>query len=279
MRHQTGSLSGVDGVKLFTQSWVPDAPRAAVILAHGYAEHSQRYAAFAEALSAERFAVHALDHRGHGRSEGARANIRVFREFVSDLSRFIGAVREQRPTLPRFLFGHSMGGVVAAQLVLEHPHQCDGLILSAPFLQNAQPVAPALLAVSGLASRLTPGLPTIKLDAGLMSRDQNVVTAYRSDPLIYTGGLKARIGAEMLSAGQYVLGRAQSVTLPLLVLHGTADGIAAVEGSEQFYRAAASEDKTFKTYEGFYHEALNDIGKEEVVADVLTWLRAHLPVD
>ncbi len=276
VQHTTDRFVASDGLRLFRQQWVPEFPRAALVVTHGYAEHSERYAPFAEFLTDHGVAVYALDHRGHGRSEGERANIKVFREFVHDLSRFVEYVREQHPNPPRFLLGHSMGGVVAAQLVLERPYQVEGVVLSAPYLQNATKVSPLLLKMSGFVSRVLPGLPTLKLDAGLISRDEAVVEAYSSDPAVYTGGTKARIGSEMLAAGRYVLGRAHNVTLPMLVLHGSADGIADPAGSQTFFERAASEDKTLKVYDGFYHEILNEPGKQEVYEDVLEWLVARL---
>ena len=130
--------------------------------------------------------------------------------------------------------------------------------------------------MSGLVSRFLPGLPTLKLDAGLISRDKAVVEAYRADPAVYTGGTKARIGSEMLAAGRYVLERAQNITLPMLVLHGSADGIADPAGSRTLFERVASEDKTLKLYDGFYHEILNEPGKEEVYGDVLEWLTARM---
>lgn len=276
VRHTTDTLLASDGLRLFRQQWVPESPKAALVVTHGYAEHSERYAPFAEFLTDHGIAVYALDHRGHGRSEGERANITVFREFVHDLSRFIEYVREQHPNPPRFLLGHSMGGAVAAQLVLEHPYQVEGVVLSAPYLRNATKVPPLLLSVSGLVSRLLPGLPTLKLDTSLLSRDAAVVAAYKGDSAVYTGGTKARIGSEMLAAGRYVLERAQSIEVPVLVLHGSADGIADPAGSEALFESVASEDKTFKLYDGFYHEILNEPGKEQVYADVLEWLEARM---
>ena len=276
MHHATDTLTANDGTQLFTQRWLPDAPRGALVIAHGYAEHSGRYADFAQFLVQHDFAVYALDHRGHGRSSGERANVKVFRAFVDDLSRFLEFVRERHPQPPRFLLGHSMGGIVAAQLALERPHLVEGLILSAPFFQNAVKVPPPLLAVSGVVSRFLPSWPTLKIDTDLLSRDQAVVEAYEADPLVYTGGTKARLGTEMLAAGNYVIERADSVTCPLLMLLGTADGIADPAGGKRFFDRASSEDKTSKLYEGFYHELLNEPKKEEVYRDVLEWLHLHL---
>jgi alpha-beta hydrolase superfamily lysophospholipase len=265
-----------DGLRIFTQTWLPETPKAALIISHGYAEHSGRYQQVATYLAKKGFAVYALDHRGHGRSEGEQVNIKVFAEYVSDLSRFVEQVRQQHPNLKRFLLGHSMGGAMAAQMVIEHPHQVDGLMLSAPYLINAVKVPAILLAVSGIVSRLLPGLPTIKLDTTAISRDPNVVYQYKTDPLVYNGGTKARFGSELLSAGDYVLHRASSIKSPILVMHGTDDKIADVEGSKQLFDTLSSKDKTLKLFDGFYHEILNEIEKEKVYQEMLSWLEQRL---
>jgi acylglycerol lipase len=264
-----------DGLQLYTQSWLPDTPRAIVILSHGYAEHSNRYQHFASHLVQNGFGVYALDHRGHGRSEGERANIKIFGEYVRDLGKFVTSVREQHPTLKRFLLGHSMGGAIAAQFVLEQPNGFDGLLLSSPYLTNAVSVPAPLMAVSGFVSKVLPGLPTIKLDSKDISRDSTIVKAYDSDPLNYRGGTKARFGSELIGAGKYVLSRAAAIKTPILIMLGTADKIASPEGSKQLYNSVGSSDKTLKNYEGFYHEIINEIGKEQVYQDIVDWLQKH----
>ena len=278
MHHQTGSFVTSDDLQLFTQQWVPDTPRAALILSHGYAEHSQRYAHFAAFMAEHDIAIYAFDHRGHGRSAGERANVKAFDELVQDLEQFIAIVAGETPALPHYLLGHSMGGAVAARLAIKRANNLDGLILTAPFLKNANKVSPLLLSLSGTVSRYLPGLPTVKLDAGLVSRDKEIVSTYVNDPLVYTGGTKARIGSEMLRAGEKVLEQAQTLNLPLLVLVGTGDGIADPSGGEELFAGASSSDKTLKTYEGFYHEILNEPDREEVYSDILNWLEERLAV-
>jgi alpha-beta hydrolase superfamily lysophospholipase len=258
------------------QSWLPKNPRAALIISHGYAEHASRYAPFAEFLTQHDVAVYALDHRGHGKSEGESANVRVFRELVDDLLRFIESVREQQPQLERFLLGHSVGAVVATQLILEHPHKVEGLLLSGAYLKSAVEVSPLLMAVSGFLSRYFPSLPTLKVNTHFISRDAAIVKAYETDQRIYHGGTKARMGVEFTNAGPYVLSRAESIKLPILVMHGTQDGIADFTGSKVFFEKASSLDKTLKLYEGYYHEILNDTGKETVYQDVLEWLQQRI---
>lgn len=273
MQHHTGSFRTSDGLTLYTQCWLPrGAVKACVVLAHGYAEHAARYGHVAEALTAQGYALYALDHRGHGKSKGERANVQVFREYVADLKDFLEHVWQTYPTLPRFLLGHSMGGVIALQLVLEHPEKVDGLIVSAAYIQNAAEIHPTLLTLSRFVSRYFPSLPVQELDTSCLSRDTGVVTAYESDPLVYHGKVKARLGAELLNAGPYVLSRADHINhVPLLLMHGDADEIAAPEGSQALYDAVASADKSLKLYPGFYHELFNEPEKGPL-RDTLEWL-------
>lgn len=277
MQQQTSSLQTVDGLKLFSQCWLPDGLiNASVIISHGYAEHSGRYQALAEFLLDAGYAVYALDYRGHGKSEGERANVNVFRDYVQDLNSYIESLHVHTAATPRFLLGHSMGAAIATQFVLEHPHKVDGLLLSGAFLKNATKVPALLLQVSGLASRFLPSLPTTKLDTRLISRDKAVVDAYVADPLIYHGGTKARLGAELLAAGPYILERAEGLNLPLLIMHGSADQIADQEGSRELFKRASSKDKQFKLYQGFYHEIFNELSREEVFQEVVNWLKSHV---
>ncbi len=279
MQHVAQALITSDGLKLHTEAWLPESPRALLLISHGYAEHLERYQPLASYLVGEQVAVYAVDHRGHGKSEGERANVRVFREYIDDLKRFVEQLREQHQGLPRFLLGHSMGGVIAAQMVLEYPLVLDGLLLSAGFFQNAVKVSPLLMSVSGIAAKMLPSLPTVKLDTSLLSRDAEVVRRYNDDPLVYTGGTKARQAKEMLAAGEYVLKHAANIKMPTLVMHGTADRIADPAGSQNFYDAISSTDKALKLYDGYYHEILNEIGKEAVYEDIIHWIRERLRIE
>ncbi len=265
-----------EGARLSWQQWVPDSAKASLLISHGYAEHAGRYAHFAEFLMAQGYAVYALDHRGHGQSEGEKANIASFEQYVQDLLAFRHHLQELGIIEPCFLLGHSMGGLIAAKLALRQADLFKGLILSAAFLENATEVPAILMSLSGVASRFLPSLATTKLDTKLISRDTDVVKAYNDDPLVYTGGTKARLGKEMLTAGPQVLQKAKQFKLPLLLLHGTADQIASPNGSQKLFDTLELSDKTLKTYEGFYHEILNELGKEEVYTDILEWLEQRL---
>ena len=270
-----GTVRSSDGLNLHTRTWDAPQPVAQVVLVHGYAEHAGRYGPLAERLAEMGFAVRAFDLRGHGLSEGERANVRVFRAFVDDLKRVVESLREAQPALPRVVFGHSVGGLIAAQFALEHPQLLEGLVLSSPYFSNAVPVSPLLLRASGLMSRLLPALPTLRLDSARLARDPAVAAASDREPLVYRGGAKARLGHELLLAGAFVLARASEVRLPLLIVHGEADGVADPAGSRTFFERSASSDKTLRLEPEGYHELFNDHGREAVLEVVRTWLEAR----
>ncbi len=270
---QEHSVQTPDGITLVTQSWLVDNAKASLVIAHGFAEHTARYAHVAEALNAHFFNVYALNFRGHGNSKGEEANIKAFSDYLQDLDSFMNTLSDI--PMPRFLLGHSMGGAIASQYVQANPNVFDGLLLSSAFLKNATKVSPVLLALSGVVSSLLPSLGVNKLDTNLISRDKAVVEAYKNDPLVYNGQTKARLGAELLKAGSKVLEDASKINLPILIMLGTADQIASPEGSQTLFDTVSSQDKTLKRYEGLYHEILNEPEKETVIEDILEWLDAH----
>jgi acylglycerol lipase len=276
VQHLTHSFRTSDGLMLFTQCWLPQEPKAIVVLSHGYAEHAGRYARVAEYLVRHDYAVYALDHRGHGRSEGERANITVFRAYINDLKDYLEKIRQQHPTLRRFLLGHSVGGLIALQTVLEHAEKVDGVVLTGAYLKDATGTPGYLVALSKVVGTLFPRLDIQALNANDLSRDPEVVQAYRQDPLVYHGKVKARMGAEMLAAGPYVLDHAQSIDLPVLLMHGGEDRIADPEGARTLYACIGSKDKALKIYDGLYHEILNEPEKQQVLDDIVRWLDRRL---
>ncbi|HEX7022709.1 MAG TPA: alpha/beta hydrolase [Trueperaceae bacterium] len=276
MQRESGTLTTADGLTLYTQCWLPDEAKALVVLVHGFGEHSGRYVRVAESLMERGYAVCAFDQRGHGRSEGERANLRVFRELVTDLTRFVERMRETYPGIPRFVLGHSVGALVALQFALEQPDKLDGLVVSASYIENAVEVPRLLAKLARPIGRMLPSLPVQTFDPKGLSRDPAVVRAYQNDPLVYHGKVKARMGAELLGAGPYVMTHASDITLPVLVLHGSADRVAAAQGSRDLAEMLASDDKTLIVYDGLYHEILNEPEQGKVLQDIAEWLDRHL---
>ena len=275
-RHIENHTSGGSGVKLYWQAWLPEGePKAIVFIAHGLAEHSGRYAHVGAALAGRGYAVYAIDHRGHGRSEGQRAQIDSIDQTAADLHAFTATMRNDHPGLPVFLLGHSLGGAIAFAYALRHQNELAGLILSAPALviENVNPVT---IAVGKLLSRVAPGAGVLQLDGSAVSRDPEVVRAYDSDPLNFRGKVPARTGAEILGIADTAGARLPEITVPLLVFQGTADRLVSPKAAPLVHSRASSSDKTMKLFEGAYHETLNEPEKDQVIALVAAWLDAHV---
>jgi alpha-beta hydrolase superfamily lysophospholipase len=171
-----------------------------------------------------------------------------------------------------FLVGHSMGGVIATLFAEEYGDLLQGLILSAPSVRISAGVSPLLIAFSKLLSALVPKLGLTPLDAASVSRDPDVVARYDADPLNYRGRVRARMGAEMIRAGNAALAGLRTIAQPILILHGAADKLAAPEGGRLIYRGVRSTDKTLKVYDGLYHEVFNEPERGQVLSDVAGWL-------
>lgn len=272
VRHEEDAFTTPDGLRLLERRWMPHGKaRAHVVVVHGYAEHSGRYAHAAERLARHGYGVHALDLRGHGRSDGPVALVRSFGEFLGDVRLFMRRIGERHAGETTFILGHSMGGAIAALYTIVDRPRVAGLVLSGPALgaaRNPGIVTRAML----LAGRIAPRLPTVRLDASAVSRDPGVVLRYRNDPLVYTGRVRAGFVAAMIRAARHIDERVHHVSLPLLIMHGTEDKLASHRHSREFHDRAASSDKTLRLYDGLYHEIFNEPERDEVLADMIAWL-------
>jgi len=272
------SFVGVGGLKIFTRSWRPtvDKPRAVVVIVHGFNSHSGQYLWVAEQFVAQGLAVYALDLRGRGKSDGERFYVEKFADYVNDVATLITMAKAQEPGLPVFLLGHSAGGVVACIYTLEHQAELAGLICES-FAHEVPAPDFALAVLKGL-SYIAPHAHVLKLNNEDFSRDPKVVEAMNNDPLIAGESQSAETIAEMVRADERLKQEFPLITLPVLILHGTLDKATKPSGSQRFYDMAGSTDKTLKFYEGHFHDLLNDIDKEVVLADIQQWLNAHIPV-
>ncbi|PSQ73989.1 MAG: alpha/beta hydrolase [Bacteroidetes bacterium QH_9_64_21] len=274
----TDSIVTPDGLTLHTQHWTPDpAPAAIVLLVHGYAEHCGRYDHVAQAFVDQGAAVYAYDQRGYGRSEGHRAYVDRFDQYLEDLSLVGQHVQDRTPDVPVFLFGHSMGGLIALLYVLTRSPSLRGLLLSAPAIEVNPDLAPLLQKMAHVLGRFVPTLPTVRSPQGAISRDPAVLEEARNDPLNYHGRTLARTGAELLRAGNEAQGRLHELETPFLVFHGTADPLASPTWSKRLYERAAATDKTLRLYDGLYHETFNEPEQDQVLDDLTTWLGERMP--
>jgi alpha-beta hydrolase superfamily lysophospholipase len=266
----------VDGLRIFWQTWQPASPpQAVVVIAHGAGEHSGRYGHVAARLVHEGYATYALDHRGHGRSEGSRALLGRMRSAVSDLDSLVTIAAQAHPGTDVFLLGHSMGGTIALRYAIDHQDRLRGLILSGPLAALPAVPAPVRMLVKAM-SAVAPAFPSLAVDATQVSRDPAVVSAYVEDPLVHHGKLPARTVAEIAAAVESFPAVVEAITIPTLIAYGTADGLCPPTGSQMLNSRIGAEDKTLTAYEGLYHEILNEPEQDAVLDDVCGWLSSHL---
>jgi alpha-beta hydrolase superfamily lysophospholipase len=270
------NFDGVGGFKIFTRSWRPvNKPRGVVVIVHGFNSHSGQYLWVAEQFMTRGLAVYALDLRGRGKSEGERFYVEKFTDYVNDVAKCVSLAKSREPGLPVFVLGHSAGGVVSCVYALDHQAQIAGLICES-FAHEVPAPDFALAVLKGL-SHLAPHAHVLKLKNEDFSRDPKVVEAMNNDPLIANESQPTQTVAEMVRADERLKKEFPLITLPVLILHGTLDKATKPSGSQRFYEMAGSKDKTLKLYEGHFHDLLNDVGKEAVLADIQRWIDARIP--
>lgn len=263
--------------RLYEQCWEPENEcRAAVLLVHGLGEHSSRYGHVAEHLTQRGIALQALDHYGHGKSDGLAGYVERFSVYLDGVDAALQKIKREHPEVPLFLIGHSMGGLIAATFLLQQQDAFRACVLSGPAFKSDQAPPAIVIAIIRLLALLAPTLPLLQLDASGVSRDPAVVDAYMRDPLVHHGKLSARLLAQMSAAMQSTLAKAAGITIPILIMHGEDDQLTSPSGSAQMFERVGSEDKTLKTYPGLFHEIFNEPEQEAVLNDMSQWLEAHL---
>lgn len=273
MQHREATAAGIGGLELFTQSWLPEAaPRATIVISHGLGEHSGRYAALATQLADGGHAVYALDHRGHGRSGGPRANIGRFTYLVSDFAAFVGRCARQHLDTPLYVLGHSMGGAVAFATALRLQHQLRGLVLSAPALATDAAVPRLQEWFVRALSVVAPNTGALTIPPAHVSRDPAVVMRYESDTLVHHGAVPARTVVELLDAMRTFPDSMRELRLPTLILHGTADKLVPLAATRPLYQAISPNYRALKLYDGLFHEVFNEPERATVTADLMAWL-------
>lgn len=264
------------GARIFVRSWVPaGVPKAVVAICHGVNSHSGYFLWAGERLAAQGYAVYALDLRGRGRSTGERFYIERFQDYIDDVDATMRLARSRHPGLPVFLLGHSAGGVVSSVYTLEHQHELAGLICES--FAFRVPAPDFVLAVVKGLSHLWPHTHVLTLKNADFSRDPEAVAAMDRDPLIKDESQPSLTVAQLVLADERLEREFPRITLPVFIMHGTADKATRPEGSQQFFDNAGSTDKTLKLYEGHVHDLLNDFGREQVMGDILAWLDARVP--
>lgn len=276
--HDTGSFTGKGGIEIFFQKWLVDKARAVIVIAHGLGEHSGRYGNLLNSLAGKKISVFAIDHRGHGKSDGKRGHVDSFMDYVYDLKLFIEFIKEENRGLPVILLGHSMGGVIAARYSMTYPDDISLIVMSSPGLAPAFKVPEWK---KSLASFFSSRIGSLSFANGLsvegISRDKDVVSAYENDPLIHDR-VSARWTVEFIRATEECMANAKNIRKPILLLHGKGDCIADYKATEEFYNSVSSINKKLFLYEGLYHETMNETAedREKVLRDITGWILNNL---
>lgn len=268
-------LDGKGGLRIFTRHWQAAGPaKASLVICHGVNSHGGQYVRAAEDFAARGFAVTALDLRGRGRSEGERFYVESVDDYVADVAQTIDLAKSLDPGLPIYLLGHSAGGVTSVSYALDYQDRIDGLICESFAFRVFAPNF-ALKLLEG-ASHIAPHLHVLRLKMEDFSRDPEWVAALNADPLTRDEVQPIQTVAALARAGERFEREFGRITLPVLILHGTADKATRPDGSQQFFDETGSRDKTLKLYDGHYHDLLNDFGRERVMDDIVGWIEARV---
>ena len=277
MKHHEGYMKGIRDINIYHQHWSPEnEPKAVLLIVHGLAEHSGRYMNLVNHFVPSGYAVYGLDHIGHGKSDGERVYVERFQDYIDTLKIYVDRVREWQPGKPMFMVGHSMGGLITVAFVLAHPHDVSGAVLSGPGVKVPDNISKAVIFLGKILSVVMPRAGILQLDAEGISSDPAVVEAYVNDPLVYSGKITARLGAEMLKTMRDVTERASEIKLSITIVQGSDDVLIDPGGAQLLFDLASSTDKTLKICDGFYHEVFNEPQHGQVLNDVQKWIEVRL---
>jgi len=279
MNFDSKKMITYDGLKLHQQAWTIPAAKADIAFVHGFFEHCNRYHNEAAYFNEAGYNFYSYDQRTHGQSEGKyRSYISDFNDYLKDYQQFVSQLKlgQERPY---YLFAHSMGGLVMFSYLLaqaQHPALCKGAIFSAPLLMPDKETAPILQKISAIVGTLLPRARVLKIDATAISRDPEEIKKYLEDPLVSNEKMYAASGYQLIKQMKNIRSKFSELQLPFIILHGSDDKLAEIEGSKLLYNESQSTDKTFVPLENHKHEITRDLGKEKVLNTILNWMNDRL---
>lgn len=269
-------LVNADGQYLFCRYWKPNGtPKALIFVSHGAGEHCGRYDELAQMLKGLDMLVFAHDHVGHGQSEGERMVVSDFHIFVRDVLQHVDTIQKDYPEVPIFLLGHSMGGAISILVAAERPTYFSGMVLISPLvLANPESASTMKVLAAKLLNFVLPNMTLGRIDSSVLSRNKSEVDVYNSDPLVCRAGVKVCFGIQLLNAVSRVERAMPRLTLPFLLLQGSADRLCDSKGAYLLMESSRSQDKTLKMYEGAYHVLHKELPEvtKSVLHEINTWV-------
>lgn len=277
MQHFEGIFKGVRDTKIYYQAYLPKTTtKGSIIIVHGLGEHSGRYKNVINHLLPKGFAIYGFDLIGHGKSEGPREFVQQYEDFPETLTIYKNKVKSWQPEKPLFLLGHSMGGLIATDYLIDHSNELTGAIISAPLITVPGNISKFTIISGKILSWIAPKLGITAIDPTAISRDPEVVNEYINDPLVFRGKTSARLSVELLKAIMRVNDHVDKIEIPFMVLQGSEDRLVNPDGARMLYEGANSQDKILKVYKGLFHEVFNEPEREMVLSDVADWLNRRL---
>lgn len=274
MNRTEGNFRGYDGTELFFQTWGGDSPKGTVLVTHGLAEHSECYNRLAEGLAPYHWNLVGWDLRGHGRSEGKRGYVKNFSEFSKDLFELVEFLKKRiKPQEPLFLLGHSTGGLIATQYLIDFGGSgFTSLCLSSPLFG----IALAVPKFKDMAAKfLHKFVPSLTLNNEIiyeqLTHDEEVYRSYAMDALRHDR-ISLSLFMSMVETMDYAMLNASKIKLPLFMQLAGQDLVTSTKASEQFFERAGSARKDIKVYKNYYHEIFNEIGRDLVFSDLNQFL-------
>ena len=247
--------------------------RGDVLLVHGYLEHGGRYERLARTLRELGLRARIVDLRGHGRSSGVRGHITDFSQYTSDVSAVLFSEQPVQAA-PPFLFGHSLGGLIALRVAARHGERLAGVLLSNPYLQNALPIPLSKRILGQVARRVW---PTLRAPAGIrqewLTHDAEVYAEIAADPLMFNTATAGWFHATR--SEQARLPALQSLACPLWMGVGDTDRVASPSYNLHFGERVSAPAKQVVRYPGALHELLQDTVKDAFARDVAAFVVAH----
>jgi alpha-beta hydrolase superfamily lysophospholipase len=260
------------GQSFFACEWCPaDESKGVILLIHGLSDHAGRYHYIGDFFAATGYTMIIVDLRGHGRSCGKRGHFPSYAMVMDDMTLFLETASKRHPGQPLILYGHSMGGNLVLNYLIRNAPPVSAAVITSPWLRlNIKPqLYKAILGV--LANKVFPSMTQPDgIIPSYLSHDEEVGRRYMADPLVHHL-ITVRTYFEISRAGEYAIAHADSVDCPLLLMHGTDDHLTSFPATTEF-SAKVTTERTFRAWEGLYHELHNESEKEVILGFILEWI-------
>jgi alpha-beta hydrolase superfamily lysophospholipase len=279
LKYEESKYIGFDGTRMFMAVYRPDddKPRALMILLHGLGSHAGDFSEMGEFLAERGIAVFVPDQRGFGRYPGMKGHVMSFEEYIEDIQNLVMQVKDRYLNKITYLFGSSMGAINVIRYVTRYPRAVDGLLLQCPGVSTRVEIGIGLrIGLRFLSILNIKRILELNPDYAETSRNPETVERHKKDPLRFER-VTPRFVTEMLNASKDAFHSASRIVLPVLLQQSGEDKAVVPETNKKFFDNLASADKTWKLYDGLYHEIHEEPEREQVLSDLYDWLNKRLP--